>query len=155
MLIVVSPAKTLDYESPLVTSRFTQPELLDHSAELIGRARQLSPDQIASLMKISDKLARGRTISFEFFPPKTDVAARDLEKTIGELEPLGLEIHDRLDRRLAVQRVGDRDLLVSFLAQDQAGEHRHHLRGERQHSRKVVAACIATAMPANGPWKSQ
>jgi len=31
MLIVVSPAKTLDYESPLVTPRFTQPELLDQS----------------------------------------------------------------------------------------------------------------------------
>ena len=57
MLIVVSPAKTLDYESPLVTSRFTLPALLDHSARLITRARQLAPDQIASLMKISDKLA--------------------------------------------------------------------------------------------------
>jgi methylenetetrahydrofolate reductase (NADPH) len=38
--------------------------------------------------KISDKLAAGRTFSFEFFPPKTDEAARDLEKTIGELQPL-------------------------------------------------------------------
>jgi methylenetetrahydrofolate reductase (NADPH) len=38
--------------------------------------------------KIRDLLAQGRTFSFEFFPPKTDEAARDLEKTIGELEPL-------------------------------------------------------------------
>jgi methylenetetrahydrofolate reductase (NADPH) len=38
--------------------------------------------------KISDKLAAGRTFSFEFFPPKSDEAARDLEKTIGELQPL-------------------------------------------------------------------
>jgi methylenetetrahydrofolate reductase (NADPH) len=38
--------------------------------------------------KISAKLATGRTYSFEFFPPKTDEAARDLEKTIGELQPL-------------------------------------------------------------------
>jgi methylenetetrahydrofolate reductase (NADPH) len=38
--------------------------------------------------KIRDKLAAGRTYSFEFFPPKTDEAARDLEKTIGELQPL-------------------------------------------------------------------
>jgi methylenetetrahydrofolate reductase (NADPH) len=38
--------------------------------------------------KISDKLAAGRTFSFEFFPPKTDEAARDLEKTIGELATL-------------------------------------------------------------------
>lgn len=40
------------------------------------------------MTKISDKLARGRTYSFEFFPPKTDDAARDLEKAIAELEPL-------------------------------------------------------------------
>jgi cytoplasmic iron level regulating protein YaaA (DUF328/UPF0246 family) len=46
MLIVVSPAKTLDYESPLVTSRFTQPELLDHSAALItGLVNWAGPDR--------------------------------------------------------------------------------------------------------------
>jgi methylenetetrahydrofolate reductase (NADPH) len=38
--------------------------------------------------KISDLLAAGRTFSFEFFPPKSDEAARELEKTIGELQPL-------------------------------------------------------------------
>lgn len=40
------------------------------------------------MTRIADKLARGKTYSFEFFPPKTDQAARALEKTIGELEPL-------------------------------------------------------------------
>ena len=69
MLIVVSPAKTLDYESPLVTSRFTLPELLDHSARLIHRARQLTPDQIASLMKISDKLAGLNAARFAQWQP--------------------------------------------------------------------------------------
>lgn len=38
--------------------------------------------------KISDLLAAGRTLSFEFFPPKTDEAERQLEKTIHELAPL-------------------------------------------------------------------
>ena len=77
MLIVVSPAKTLDYESPLVTPRFTQPELLDHSSELISRARQLSPDQIASLMKISDKLAGLNAVRFaEWQPDFTPANAR-------------------------------------------------------------------------------
>jgi hypothetical protein len=37
---------------------------------------------------ISDLLAAGRTCSFEFFPPKTDDAARALEQTIAELAPL-------------------------------------------------------------------
>jgi methylenetetrahydrofolate reductase (NADPH) len=41
------------------------------------------------MSKIKDQLAAGRTVSFEFFPPKTDEAARELEKAIGELEPLG------------------------------------------------------------------
>ncbi len=75
MLIVVSPAKTLDYESPLVTSRFTQPELLDHSAALITRARQLSPDQIASLMKISDKLAGLNAARFAEWQPDFTLAS--------------------------------------------------------------------------------
>jgi methylenetetrahydrofolate reductase (NADPH) len=38
--------------------------------------------------KIGDLLAAGRTLSFEFFPPKTDQAERQLEKTIHELAPL-------------------------------------------------------------------
>jgi len=40
------------------------------------------------MTRISELLAAGRTYSFEFFPPKTDDAARDLEKVIGELQPL-------------------------------------------------------------------
>ena len=57
MLIVVSPAKTLDYDSPLPSLRATQPRLLEHSAELVERARKLSPADLASLMKVSDKIA--------------------------------------------------------------------------------------------------
>jgi methylenetetrahydrofolate reductase (NADH) len=38
--------------------------------------------------KISDLLAAGPTLSFEFFPPKTDEAERQLEKAIHELAPL-------------------------------------------------------------------
>jgi cytoplasmic iron level regulating protein YaaA (DUF328/UPF0246 family) len=57
MLIVVSPAKSLDYESPLPVSTHTQPRFLDHSAELIEILRQFGPVEIARLMDISDKLA--------------------------------------------------------------------------------------------------
>ena len=41
------------------------------------------------MARISDLLAAGRTFSFEFFPPKTDEAERQLEKALHELEPLG------------------------------------------------------------------
>ena len=57
MLITLSPAKTLDYESPLATHKFTQPELVNESEQLIKACRKLAPADIASLMKISDKLA--------------------------------------------------------------------------------------------------
>ncbi|WP_312042398.1 peroxide stress protein YaaA [Erwinia sp.] len=57
MLMVISPAKTLDFASPLATTRFTQPALLDDAKKLIDVARELTPAQIGSLMSISDKLA--------------------------------------------------------------------------------------------------
>ncbi|WP_323839705.1 peroxide stress protein YaaA [Photorhabdus africana] len=57
MLITISPAKTLDYESTLATEEYSQPELLDQSKQLISVCRELTPAQIASLMGISDKLA--------------------------------------------------------------------------------------------------
>ncbi|MCW7549384.1 peroxide stress protein YaaA [Photorhabdus sp. APURE] len=57
MLITISPAKTLDYESPLATEKYSQPVLLSQSEQLICICRELTPTQIASLMGISDKLA--------------------------------------------------------------------------------------------------
>ena len=57
MLMVISPAKTLDYETPPTTTLFTQPQHLEHAQELIGQLRQMSPQQIGELMHLSDKLA--------------------------------------------------------------------------------------------------
>ncbi|MCW8888526.1 MAG: peroxide stress protein YaaA [Gammaproteobacteria bacterium] len=64
MLIVISPAKTLDFTTPAQTGRSTQPELLDDSQILIDRARQLSALDIADLMKVSMKIA---DLNFERF----------------------------------------------------------------------------------------
>ncbi len=58
MLIVLSPAKTLDYESPLATGRHSVPDFIPHSAELVSVLREMPPAAIASLMKISDPLAQ-------------------------------------------------------------------------------------------------
>ncbi|WP_417660280.1 peroxide stress protein YaaA [Pseudomonas sp.] len=57
MLMVISPAKTLDYETLPVTERFTLPQHLDHASDLINLLRDYSPQQIAELMHLSDKLA--------------------------------------------------------------------------------------------------
>ncbi|MBL8496694.1 peroxide stress protein YaaA [Nitrosomonas sp. JL21] len=57
MIIVISPAKTLDFETPPITEKHTHPDFLDDSAELIDALRKLEPDQIGKLMSISPKLA--------------------------------------------------------------------------------------------------
>ncbi|HGH5979303.1 TPA: peroxide stress protein YaaA [Kluyvera georgiana] len=69
MLILISPAKTLDYQSPLATTRYTQPMLLEHSQQLIGVARKLSAPQIKALMGISDKLADLNATRFHDWHP--------------------------------------------------------------------------------------
>jgi len=56
MLLLISPAKTLDYETPASTSVYSQPDFLADSAELIDQLRTLSPSDVSSLMSISDKL---------------------------------------------------------------------------------------------------
>jgi len=58
MLMVISPAKTLDYESPLATQTYTQPEFLDDACELVDQLKALEPHQISNLMSISDKLGQ-------------------------------------------------------------------------------------------------
>lgn len=57
MLVVLSPAKTLDFETPSPHSVFSQSELLTESQLLINRCQMLSLQDIASLMKVSDKIA--------------------------------------------------------------------------------------------------
>jgi cytoplasmic iron level regulating protein YaaA (DUF328/UPF0246 family) len=57
MLTVISPAKTLDFESQPITTCHTQPKFLAQSQALIDELKQLSAPGIATLMKLSDKLA--------------------------------------------------------------------------------------------------
>lgn len=57
MLIVISPAKTLDYKTPPKTQTFTTPDYLDHSKLLIDRLRLLSALDISELMNVSSKIA--------------------------------------------------------------------------------------------------
>ena len=56
MLIVISPAKTLDFSVPSSASKATKPVLLNESADLVNDLRDYSPDDLVSLMGISHKL---------------------------------------------------------------------------------------------------
>lgn len=57
MLMLISPAKTLDFETTAITRQSSTPAFLDQSQQLITELRDLSPADLSSLMGISDKLA--------------------------------------------------------------------------------------------------
>lgn len=57
MRIVISPAKTLDFETPPQTDSVTQPQFLTHSQTLITQLRDYTPSQIRQLMGVSEKIA--------------------------------------------------------------------------------------------------
>ncbi len=69
MLSVISPAKTLDFETPSTTDDVTQPNFLSQSQTLIDILRDYSPQQISELMGISDKLAGLNAARFEEWQP--------------------------------------------------------------------------------------
>jgi len=64
MLLVISPAKTLDYETAPGTKQFTGPDYLEHSQQLINRLRNYSVLDIAEIMQVSKKIAE---LNFERF----------------------------------------------------------------------------------------
>ncbi len=57
MLMLISPAKKLDYQSSNTTSSHTRPQFVKQVQELVKIMRGYSPEELAGLMKLSDKLA--------------------------------------------------------------------------------------------------
>ncbi|WP_419811122.1 peroxide stress protein YaaA [Bacterioplanoides sp.] len=57
MLTLLSPAKTLDFDTPPTTDTFTQADFLEHSAQLVDVLKPYSPDEIGALMKLSPALS--------------------------------------------------------------------------------------------------
>lgn len=75
MLFLLSPAKSLDYETPLPPALAkklpaTEPQFVAQSAELIEVLKRKTPAQIASLMSISDKLATLNTARYAAWEPR-------------------------------------------------------------------------------------
>jgi cytoplasmic iron level regulating protein YaaA (DUF328/UPF0246 family) len=69
MLFLLSPAKTLDYESPLPAVPHTLPAFAEDSARLIEVLRRKNPADIASLMSISDPLAALNVARYQAWSP--------------------------------------------------------------------------------------
>lgn len=57
MLAILSPAKSLDFESPLSTKKSSEPDFIKESTSLIKTLRGLEPKDLSQLMGISDNLA--------------------------------------------------------------------------------------------------
>ncbi len=64
MLILISPAKSLDFETKSTSEKFTEARFLNEAQSLIKNLRKLSTDEIAHFMTISPKLAQ---LNFERF----------------------------------------------------------------------------------------
>lgn len=77
MLIVISPAKKLDYSGAVTAPLSTQPALLNHAEELLVDLKTLAPQAISSLMSLSDNLG---ALNYERFQawqtPSTEDNAR-------------------------------------------------------------------------------
>jgi cytoplasmic iron level regulating protein YaaA (DUF328/UPF0246 family) len=57
MITLLSPSKTLNYNTKSITSDFTQCDFLESAAELVKHAQKLSSEDLQDLMKISKKIA--------------------------------------------------------------------------------------------------
>jgi hypothetical protein len=70
MLFLLSPAKSLDYETPAKDAPHTQPLFVKQSAELIGILREKAPQDIAELMDLSDALSGLNVARYQAWSPK-------------------------------------------------------------------------------------
>lgn len=69
MLIVVSPAKSLDYESKLATKKHSEPRMLDRSRELVDVMARKSPAEISKMMGVSADLGELNHERFQDWEP--------------------------------------------------------------------------------------
>ena len=72
MLFLLSPAKSLDYDTPWQGVPHSEPSFLAQSAQLIKVLRQKSPQDIAQLMDLSDKLAKLNVEPSQLYPDNAE-----------------------------------------------------------------------------------
>jgi cytoplasmic iron level regulating protein YaaA (DUF328/UPF0246 family) len=70
MLFLLSPAKSLDYATPVTELPHTQPLFVEQSAELIAVLRQKTPSEIATLMHLSDALSTLNVARYAAWRPR-------------------------------------------------------------------------------------
>jgi hypothetical protein len=70
MLYLLSPAKTLDYDTPVADLPHTQPDFIAQSVKLIDVLKKKSPRQVARLMDLSDNLASLNVERYQAWSPE-------------------------------------------------------------------------------------
>lgn len=97
MLIVLSPAKSLDLETPPTTKLHTEPSFLDHSEQLIHRLRDFSPAELGELMDLSDNLSALNVARYASWTKDTREARQAVMTFNGD-------VYDGLDARTLAPR---------------------------------------------------
>jgi cytoplasmic iron level regulating protein YaaA (DUF328/UPF0246 family) len=92
MLFLLSPAKTLDYETPPTTATATRPQFVEHAAELIDLLRPKSAKQIARLMDLSPALAELNVERYAAWTPR--FTARNSKQAVLAFDG---DVYDGLD----------------------------------------------------------
>lgn len=100
MLVLLSPAKTLDHTSPAATRRFSQPRMLGCAEELVAILATRTPDDLARLMGISEELAALNARRFaDFEAPFTPANARQAVLAFAGDVYQGLDARNRFGAR--------------------------------------------------------
>ena len=72
MLIVLSPAKSLDFTAAPAAAPLTAPQLTEHTAELAKVAKKLRVIDLKRMMDISDDLAKLNRERFQVFDAQSE-----------------------------------------------------------------------------------
>ncbi|MGF1664045.1 MAG: peroxide stress protein YaaA [Kineosporiaceae bacterium] len=100
MIALLSPAKSLDFETPLPTRKATSPRLLDRAEELVAVMRTKSPEEVADLMHLSPELADLNVRRYrDFTTPVTRRNGRPAVLAFAGDVYRGMAVRDRFDER--------------------------------------------------------
>ena len=108
MLLVLSPSKTLDFDTPHPKVAHTQPQFLADSEKLVAKLRTFSRAQIVEMMELSEKLAALNVQRFKDFktPFAPDNARPALFAFKGDVyEPLELADYGKKELSFAQNHV--------------------------------------------------
>jgi uncharacterized protein len=103
MKIVISPAKSLDFEKELPTNQFSKPVYLKQAKEIVSYLKKLNPKDLSTLMAISDNLAAlNWKRNKNFKTPFTPENARPAMYAFNGDVYLGLDSYSISEDKLAV-----------------------------------------------------